>query len=552
MEQVAAAWAIEFHPAPMFFSMQTDDDAGDFAVERMAPMLMSMESVQRRLPGDISKRSAKTWSLTDMWLKIQGANKNSLISKSVRWVFNDECAFWKEGAKNPGLIQFSRERATQYWNRRIFNVSTAGDKDCDFDQAFEEGDKREWHLQCPECGQLNLPKWERIVWPKDATALIDIPDGKGGSRQETIRRSNGEWNYQAVKAAARFECEHCGCKHQHTEDVHVRMNAGARYIATNPNPTPGRISFRWNALCLSPSVCSWGDLAVEFLKAKKESDKGNDTPLREFFTKRMAESWDGTHAFTFNILPTCKLDLSWADEAYRFMSVDVQQTSFWVVIRAWAKTGESRLLWAGQLFTWADLDAKQAEFKVNSPCVFVDAGFDQQNVVRECAKRNRLIDVNGRKDWSGWKALDGENKETKNFTYRAKNSKPVLLPYSWPPRYMDGQSGLANSNRNGGGPYCQWFLWSNRTIGDIHARLRDGTGAIWLGYDGVCREWHEHQFSQRRIKTYNDLGQEKVVWERVGRRQDHLLDAERMNIVGASMAGIIGEGIKPVEKLTEQ
>lgn len=529
--QIIAAHAIRFAPAPMMINCQTNDDARDFARERFNPMIESDPDIAAKLPADRSKKSQCTISMTDMFVMIQGANLTNLQSKSIRWLFNDEVFLWKNG-----LLDHARKRTTQYWNRKRINCSTAGDKGGDLDLAFEAGDKREWHLQCPECGRLNLPKWERIKWPKDG--VVQVTDGSGGFKEQPVKLEAG-WNYAAVKAATVFECADCGARHKHTETVHRQMNAGAKYIPTNPNPTPGWISFRWNALCLSPSVCSWGDLAVEWLKAEAEFEKGNEAPRKEFITKRLAESYDTSDYFKCDILPTEKLDLSWPDEAYRFMTVDVQEKEFWVIIRAWSKTGESRLLWAGRLHTWHDLDAKQAEFKVLPQCVFVDCGNDTNKVIRECALRNKLVKVGGRYDWVGWKALDGHNRETKSFTYKPKNAKPMLLPYSWPPKYHNGTSGAGGS----GGSFCKVHLWSNRTIKDITVRLRDGKGARWVAYDGVCREWQEHMFSERRIIDYDANGFEVVKWVQIGRRENHLWDGENMNTVAACMASVIGDPI---------
>jgi hypothetical protein len=517
--QMGAAYAIAFEAGPMMFNCQTDDDADDFAKERWATTLMSIPGIEGRLPPDKARRSFNKLSLTDMFMLIQGANRQNLQSKSIRWLFNDEVFLWKTG-----LLDEARKRTTQYWNRRRVNGSTAGEKGCDLDQAYEAGDKREWHLACPKCGALNLPKWERIKWPKD----------------DSMRLASGDWNYREVMARAFFECEHCGAQHPHTEEAHKKMNAGAKYIATNPNPTPGWISFRWNALCLSPSVCSWGDLAVEWLKAEAEFAKGNEAPRKEFIQKRLAESYDPMRYLTFEKIPTVKIDENLAYD-YIFLTVDVQEVEFWAVVRAWSKSGQSWLLWAGRLFTWDEIESKQTEFKVPSQCVFIDAAYEQNRVIRECAKRNKLVDLNGKQDWLGWKALDGENQESRSFVYKPKNSKAMLLPYSWPAKYLSGNSGVAT-----GVAFAKFHLWSNRTAKDILWRLRDGRGAKWLAYDQAPQDWHEQMYSERRIRDYNKFNKETIKWERIGKRPNHLWDCEAMQVVAACMAQIIGETI-PVE-----
>jgi phage terminase large subunit GpA-like protein len=185
--QVGAAWAIAFEPGPMMFNCQTDDDADDFAKERWATSLMSIPGIEARMPQDKARRSFNKLSLADMFMLIQGANRQNLQSKSIRWLFNDEVFLWKSG-----LLDEARKRTTQYWNRRRVNGSTAGERDCDLDRAFEAGDRREWCLACPSCGGLSTPKWERINY-KDS----------GGARPD------GTWDYKIVKAGTVYICEHC-------------------------------------------------------------------------------------------------------------------------------------------------------------------------------------------------------------------------------------------------------------------------------------------------------------------------------------------------------
>lgn len=518
---VGASWAIEFEPDTMMITCQSDDDAKFFARERANYAFERIPNIARRMPTDRSKKSICSLSLSDMSLEIQGANPNNLNSKPVRWIFNDEVWLWKRG-----LLDESRKRGTRYWNRRIVNVSTAGERGCDMDLAFEAGDKREWHLMCPACGKLNLPRWERIQWPKTGEVKLE----------------NGDWNFKAVKDLTRFACEHCKAEHPHTHEVHAMMNDGGAYVATNPNPTPGHVSFRWNAFCLAPSELSWGDLAVEWLVAESEFAKGNEKPRKEFIQKRLAESYNPNRYISFTKLPTVKIEGDLAYD-YLFMTVDVQETEFWSVIRAWSKTGQSWLLWAGRLFTWDEIEAKQNELKVPGQCVFIDAGYEQNRVVRECAKRNKLVKLGRREDWLGWKALDGESQESRSFVYTPANSKPILLPYSWPPKYLSGNSGIAT-----GKSFAKFHLWSNKTIKDILVRLRDGKGSKWLAYDGVPQEWHEQMYSERRLRVYDKFGKESIKWDRIGKRANHLWDCEAMQVVAACMAQIIGDPIPDAVK----
>jgi len=515
-----ACWAIRFKPGPMQINCQSDEDSKEFAKEKFNPTLESIPGIKERLPKDTSKRSTCYISLPDMFCLIQGANLNNLQSKSIMWQFNDEVFLWKKG-----LLDHARKRTTQYWNRKISNASTAGEVGDDLDRAHKSGDMREYHIYCYKCSQVFWPKWEVIKWPK----------------QE-------DWDFRLLRKSTYLECPSCRHRYEHTEYNRKLMLSQARYIPTNPNPKPEHLSHRWNALVLSPDVLSWGDLAVEWIQAELEYQKGNDAPSREFIQKRLAESYDPNRFLTTTKLPTIEINTSgWAKESFRFLTVDVQEVEFWAVIRAWSRDGESRLMWAGKLLTYEEIEAKAAEFKVNPGCVFIDSSYDARRVYLECAKRNVVANIGGKQDWIGWKALNGEAEARKSFVYKRKDGKPVLLPYSFPAKYVDPMMGREAKDRK----YAKLFFWSNIAVKDILIRLRDGKGAHWMAYDGVPDDWHTQMFSERRIRVYDRFGKESYKWERIGNRPNHLWDCECMQVVAACMASVIGSD-NPSEEPDDQ
>lgn len=512
---MTAAWATRFQADAMMVTCQNDADAKFLAKERLMPALESVKEIFDKIPTDRSKNSLLSISMPDMFIEIQGANESSLQSKPVRWVLNDEVYLW-----DTGLLQQARNRTTRFWNRRILNVSTAGDSGCDLDLAFKDGDMREYFLCCPSCLQVFNPKWEVIKWPE----------------QE-------DWNWNTLRQSTYLECPLCKAQHKHTAEVHRKMLAGAKYVPQNHNNTPAKISFHWNSLVLAPSEVSWGDLAVEWVKAEIESNKGNDAPRKEFITKRLAESWDANRFFNSAKLPTIKIESTWPEEAYRFLTVDVQETEFWAVIRAWAKHGASRLLWAGRMFSYEEAEAKANEMNVLPQCVFLDSSWDTRKVYLECAKRNTLVKINGRPDWQGWRALNGEAEARKSFIYKPKGGMATLLPYSYPAKYVDPMMGKESKERR----YAKLNFWSNIAIKDILKRLRDGKGAPWQAYEGAPNDWHEQMFSERRIQIYDKYNKQTYKWERIGKRANHLWDCECMQVVAACMAGCIG-GDVPVQE----
>lgn len=509
---VAASWAMRYHESPMMINCQSDDDARDFAKEKFNPTIESVPEIKERLPHDQSKRSTCFISLPDMFCIVQGANLNNLQSKSIRWQFNDEVFLWSNG-----LLDHARKRTTQYWNRKILNVSTAGDVGSELDRSFLAGDQREYHFYCGKCSQIFWPRWPVIKWEKQ-----------------------DDWDFNLLKKSTYLECPNCLQRYEHTDDNRLALLSQARYVAMNAaKASPGHVSHRWNATVLQPEVLSWGDLAVEWVKAEIEFNKGNDAPRKEFITKRLAESYDPNYFMVETKLPRIELQSSWPEETFRFLTVDVQEIEFWAVVRAWANDGSSHLLWAGRLFTYDEIEAKANEFQVSRGCVFIDSSWDTRKVYLECAKRNEMLTLNGRQDWFGWKALNGEAEARKSFVYKPAKGKPVLLPYSYPAKYVDPMAGRQAHERR----YAKLYFWSNIAIKDILKRLRDGKGAPWVAYEGVPKDWNDQMFSERRIAIWDKWNKESYKWERIGKRANHLWDCECMQVVAACIAGVIGDSV---------
>jgi hypothetical protein len=195
----------------------------------------------------------------------------------------------------------------------------------------------------------------------------------------------------------------------------------------------------------------------------------------------------------------------------RFLTVDVQMDHFWLVVRAWNSAGSSRLLYCAKVLVWEEIEAIQQRFRVHSNLVFVDAGYNSFEVYRSCAQR-------------GWTALMGDNRAT--FAHKAGTNR-VQRFYS-PVRKIFIARGLV----------CRMHFWSNLSIKDTLARLRRNSegGPLWEIPEDVPEEYLVHLESEHRVKKGD-----KWQWNQIGKRPNHLLDCEAMNITAAYMLKIVGK-----------
>ena len=76
------------------------------------------------------------------------------------------------------------------------------------------------------------------------------------------------------------------------------------------------------------------------------------------------------------------------------------------------------------------------------------------------------------------------------------------------------------------------WRWSNPSIKDIFSNLFHSDGFV---ADDAPEVWHTHIRAEVKVAVKNPLtGRTRMVWKQIG-KQNHLLDCECMNIVGAGL-----------------
>jgi hypothetical protein len=315
------------------------------------------------------------------------------------------------------------------------------------------------------------------------------------------------------------------------------MSQAASYRQENPNASHSVKSYTWNQLAMEN--LSWFDQFIKWDFAREQYKKGNETPQREFMQKVLGETYDPSKGAQAYKPEKILVDTEWDKEFYRDMKVDVQEDHFWALVAAWAKDGEVRILWSGMLRTWGDVEAKQKEFKVLNMNVGCDSQYRTREVYLECVKHGDNYIDNGEQRFFCWKAFRGEDRKNYPFVVSRgqSNQRTIELAYSWPPHQGDPMSGKAE----GGQYFCPLIYWSNPTIKDIAAKIRDGRAQKLSIPEHCSDELMKHLYSEKRIKVWDKFGQDSWRWENIGKRPNHLWDCFCMSIVGACIAGVIGE-----------
>lgn len=272
--EVASNWLgyIMAHAkGPVAVVMPTEKSLGDWMSQKFDPMAAATPAVADVLRSRSNKSSdnnaqRKKFTGGILYTKTAGST-TELKSTSLRYAIADEVDEydWTTLQGDPlGLLDV---RLTTFHDRKLFVPSSPTMKDASrIEELFEKGDKRRYHVLCPQCGEHQHFKWGNLKWdrsPAPATA-------------RHIRRA---W----------YVCEHNGCiieEHQKTAMMAEQGRGGrARWIAEAPDaPYP---SYHINALYSPIGLgLTWAELASEWIDAQDDPAK-----LMRFMNTRLGETW---------------------------------------------------------------------------------------------------------------------------------------------------------------------------------------------------------------------------------------------------------------------
>jgi len=248
---------IDYDPCPILIVQPDIAMAETFSKDRVAPMLRDTPAIRDRV-ADPKSRDSNNRILHKAFpggrLTMVGANAPSgLAGRPIRVVLFDEVDRMPASAGTEGdPIGLAIKRTTTFWNRKIIMVSTPTVKGLSrIETAFEETDKRRFHVPCPHCGHEHTLAWGNVRWES----------GLPGTARMVCPSCSGEFGNAAKNAAIRR----------------------GRWIATAP--FKGKAGFHLNEL-YSPWK-SIADVVADFLEAK-----GNPQRLQVWVNTSLGETWE--------------------------------------------------------------------------------------------------------------------------------------------------------------------------------------------------------------------------------------------------------------------
>jgi len=194
---------IDFDPCPMLVIQPTLDMAETWSKDRLAPMLRDTPEIGKKVTTGAKKSKNKILhkSFQGGHVTIAGANAPaSLASRPVRLVLCDEVDRYPASAGTEGdPVNLAIKRTATFWNRKILLVSTPTVKGISrIEDAFEQTDKRFYHVPCPHCGHEHRLTWANVRWNEDyvqGTVHLVCPecDGQITNAQKNAAIRRGRW-----------------------------------------------------------------------------------------------------------------------------------------------------------------------------------------------------------------------------------------------------------------------------------------------------------------------------------------------------------------------
>lgn len=316
--------------SPILVVQPTLDMAQTWSKDRLSTMIRDSSDLQG-LVRDPRARDSGNTTLHKIFpgghITACGANSpSSLASRPIRVVLCDEVDRYPVSAGSEGdPVSLAKKRSATFWNRKIGMFSTPTNKGASrIETAWEESDKRTFHVSCPHCDFRSTLKWAQVRWEED--------------QPET----------------AAYLCEECGAFWSDAD--RIRAIRGGEWVAEQP----GR---RVAGFRLSGLYSPWTPLesAVrEFLEAKKQP-----ATLRVFVNTFLGETWEeqGDAVDDYQVSSRKESFGETLDRGILLLTagVDVQDDRLEVEIVGWGKDEES----------WS-LDYRTVYGDPSSPAVWQD------------------------------------------------------------------------------------------------------------------------------------------------------------------------------------
>ena len=436
-----------------------------------------------------------------------------------------------ESSKEAKPEVLADERTKSVAEARRYKQSTPTLDNTGIWEEFKKTDQRRYFMPCPHCAKSNLkvtnsetPKgWVVFAWSKRFSVFE--PKGFEAYIQwdEKAKLCDGTWNLELVVKSAHMVCPHCKGKilnsHKH------EMIAHGRWIATAQG-VPGYVGWHLPSMYSTSRDCDFGAMAKKFLTAKRSMDG-----VKGFINSDLAEP-DVNQSVSVDKVGTAGRHIEIGQGWLTLCTFDYQQMApyFWGVARSWNGSDKTHGIEYIACNSWDELDIFQAKHKCIPQAFGIDVGFNQAEVLQNCANLKMpsrcSIDsviqdskpmVNG---WNPLKSFGGKRqwRDAETGLYRPYRINPNMDPFAG--------TELAQTCR------IELLEFLADIFEDMMDNIRNGkTGLTWtISPEMDTEEYAKHMAGKIRKPKKNNPRDYSWI-QRRSDWADHLHSCELMNLV---------------------
>jgi len=329
-------YLIDQAPGPSMYVMPDEKVAKRISRRRIIPMFRGSPRIRDLMSPRADDTTAfHVQFVNGMDLMMAWATSAAeLASESVQYLLMDEVDKFPEfTGKEADPLSLAEIRTNAYpFTKKILLLSTPTVEGNYITKAMEEDadEVRHYHARCPVCAEYQIMVFDSISW------------GKSRDPREVFRSK-----------LARYYCIKCGMAwDDYMRDIAVKAG---KWAARVPVERPSAVGFHlpsWYSPFISMSA-----VVAAFLRGQDDPTK-----LMVFVTQHKAEAWKETvipkkESTVLEHKTDIPAGIVPAEAVALTAGIDVQKSSFWFVVRAWAEDLTSWLIQYGTLYSWADIEA---------------------------------------------------------------------------------------------------------------------------------------------------------------------------------------------------
>lgn len=529
-------YCISYDPGPALLVMPRDEDCDYAGENRLKPMLRNSRDLAEHITDRLWDLSKREFNLDNMTLYFAGSNSPAgLKAKPIRYLFLDEVnAYPPFAGKDTNPVDLAKKRTITFWDRKIVMASTPTTVEGLITLSYKCSNMQQYYVPCPECGRYQVLLFSQLKLPKN----LRDPD--------KIRRSEG---------AIYYECEHCSARIE--ENAKEQMTTAGVWVPKGQSVAlDGRLTgrperdkrhsgFQFNAL-LNPWL-KWTEIMALWFEANTEEGIAVGK-LLDFKNNILGEAFEETGrkiktselvklrgGFSKGTVPADCIALVASVDYHKSKTRGIVRIDY--EVRGFGYGMKNYVISSGSMtsfdeldkevlmspFPWSDGTPNEAKLWLAAMVLFVDSGYESDDVYEYCRKRPGLTIPTRGETGPCMKPLRPSDLES--ATERRLNRRQRV-------RYRGMQLLLVDTH-----------FFKNQVTSWVEAkRDEDGkiiTEALTLFYDEIPEYYFKEFGNEQLVKVRDTKGNVRWVWQPVTRgAPTHSLDTAVLCAAAAYYKGL--------------